>query len=110
MTEEANDKFPLFLIDHTVLLQMLEGDNKNRAIEMLDRITNMKKRNVPFKAITTLPCFLRAIWEAKNLQVENLRKIIDPIQIISTGQVDYKSEKEVTEDIIKLAEKLTKDK
>ena len=78
MPEEK--QIPLFIIDESVLVSMMEGDNTKRSIEVLRIISEMKKKKLPFKAVTTFACFLRAIWRTDpKKSITKLQEVMETI-------------------------------
>jgi hypothetical protein len=96
----------IFIIDSTVMKSMIEGKNDNKAVEVLQRLNELKKMKVPCGAMTTLSSLLHAIWISDdNAKISNLKKMLETITIVALGNdhLDYKDEKKVIENIIKLA-------
>ncbi len=100
----AKKQIPLFIIDESVLVQMIEGDNTQKSIEVLRTISEMKKKVLPFKACTTWVCFLRAIWKAEPKEsISKIQEVMETIQIVTTPEQNYKDEEKVRDDLIKFA-------
>lgn len=103
--EDILKKNPLFMVDDSVLTSMIEGkkDDKSKATKLLFMLSEMKKKKVPYKAITPIASLLRAIWKADSkVKIEHLQNVLEMIEVMP-NLVDYKDEKAVMNDIIKMA-------
>lgn len=99
-------KEKLFLVDSSVLVPMFEGNNTAKAVEVLDMMSSMKSKGIPFKAVTTLVSFLEALWKANSkAQIKNIQSVMEIIEVVATPETDYKNHDKVVDDIIKFANK-----
>lgn len=99
-------KQSIFIIDSSVMKNMIEGNNDEKAVEILDKLNDLKKRKIPCAAMTTLSSLLHAIYLSDdNAKISKLKKMLETITIVALGNdhLDYKDEKKVIEHIIKLA-------
>ncbi len=105
MTEKT---IPLFIIDASALVNIFEGNNDTKAMDVLKKIGEMKAQGLPFKAVTTWPCFLRALWKANPKgRIEHIQSAMDVFDIVVTQEVDYKNEKKVLDDTIMFANRIS---
>lgn len=104
---EERNKMPLFIIDSSVLSKMIEGSNDGKAKEMMEMLSKMKVAGMPFKALTTLSSLHNAIWKADgNCKLEGLHNVMNTIEILP-DKADYKNDKAVMNNIIKIANVLS---
>jgi hypothetical protein len=99
-------KNPVFIIDDSVMKEMIEGNNKQRAIDMLDNLVKIKnhKRTIAFTPMSALLAAI-SISNPKS-SIENLQKILNAV-IIVPDMTNFKDEKSVREHLIKLANRLS---
>ena len=100
----------LFIVDDTVLKKILEDTTPGTTTgEMLEKLTKLTKANPEkHKAVTTMSSLLRAIHESsENASMSRLKDILDTIDIFPS-EADYKNEKAVREEIIFLANGMSK--
>lgn len=102
---EAKKPMPLFIFDFGVLQQVFEGDNSKKALDLIIKIKDLKKMGAPMVSVTTLSNFLRALYLAKKVDADKLKDVLDSLNVIPST-ADFKNEKAVIEDTIKLANTL----
>jgi hypothetical protein len=99
------------LVDASVLQEMIENNNSQKAIEMLNTlklIDEKSKEKNPW-IITTQSSFLRAIYFADKdkFNLQNLQKIIS-CMTIAPSFADFRDSEAVTKEVIMFAETLSK--
>ena len=98
---------PVFVIDDSVLVSIIEGDNSEKAKDVFEIITKMKHQETELrkiKVVTTINSLLRSIWKAKpDVPIKHLQDIIEVFDIAPSKKHEYKDEKKVKTEIIMLA-------
>jgi hypothetical protein len=103
---------PIFIINYDILIKIFEDDAKS--IDMVQKMFEMKKANMKFHAVTTYPCFMRAIWQAND--DAKIGKIKDIMELLDIGFIredafctfQYKDEKYIMDDLMQTANKFAK--
>lgn len=105
---KANLEDALILIDCSALIDMFNGDKKNKADELLKMMKTLNDNGKKLKIFTPTASFLRAVFLAdpeKNIQ--NIQKTLTFLEVMPSF-ADFKNEKAVRDEIIKVAEISTK--
>lgn len=99
---EKKKKGMMFLVDDSVLIQMLEGVKPaTETGKVLDKLT--KADPGTYTAMTTSSALLRAIHESSKIaDMSKLKDILETIKIVPTS-ADFKDEKAVREEMINFA-------
>ncbi len=94
---------PNFIIDDSALKDMFEGKNKGSSDKLLMRLKEMNDSGMKVTAVTTLSAFLRAIFLSDpEVKIGKIQKTLSFLQI-DPSLADFKSEKEVRNEIIEFA-------
>ena len=103
-------KIPKFLVDSSVLKEMLEG--KETTLKVLERM-EMLQNNCPDMKLmlTTVPSFLKALRDLENPSptfIKDLHIIMDVVGMVgmTTDIVSYRDEKTIMTDMIDLVNRL----
>lgn len=97
---------PVFLVDFSVLKNMLEG-KKDSSTKILDEVKKIKAKGIDFKFFTTSMNFHRGLFLAKKIDILRLRDILSLINIAPSAKNDFMDEKSVMTDMVCFAEALT---
>ena len=98
-------EFKIILIDSSVLVKIFNGDHDNTNV--LKTINELKEKNVPYFAGTTLVNFLRAMWLSNSeSKLQYGKMILETIEIIVTKELDFKDPQKVRKDMIMTAKNL----
>ena len=109
MTEKDITKMEgiLFLIDNSALRDMINGDEKSKGKELLNKLKQMKDEGKEVNAVTPLSCLLRAIWTAEPTStINDLQKLLSFLEIRPSFS-NFKNEKEVTDEVLMIAQNLS---
>lgn len=99
-------KIPLFIIDSSALKDMFEG--KESGDKLLKKFNDMKYKGSPIKAHTPLASFLRAIYLTDpETKISVVQKTLNFLEI-GFSYADFRDEKAVTEEILKIADMASK--
>lgn len=99
-----------FLVDSSILQHMFEGKNKGKTGELLKKMKEMKDSGMKIKVFTPMSSFLRAIFLADpKVTINNIQKSLSFLEILPTIG-DFKSKKAVMEEMIEIAELMSKEK
>jgi len=102
MTDKKTEK-PIFLVDTSVLIGMIKGDEDSKSKELMNKLKQFKDEGKDIQVITPLSCLLRAIWLSEpDIPIKNLQKIISFCKIMPSFS-DFKVEKDVFDETIKIA-------
>ena len=104
-------EIPIFIIDGSALVGMIEKQKKNKAGDLLKMLQEVKKKTgKPFFGVAPMISLLQAIHKVKpETPIGNLQEILEVIRIIpSDPTIDYKDDKKVIDHVVKLAEGLSK--
>jgi hypothetical protein len=97
---------PAFIVDSSALKDMFEG--KKSGGELLSKMNELKNSGVPVKAMTPLASFLRAIWLTDpETKIQSVQKAINFLEI-GYSTADFKSEKDTTDEIIRIVQLISK--
>lgn len=101
---------PVFVIDASVLKHMIEGNNENKSKEMLDLITKIKKKGGDIKTVSTASSLLYAIYTANpETKLKDVQKTMKILKVMAMSPfVEFKTEKDAIESVVKLASKASK--
>ena len=92
---------PLFIIDTSVLKNMFEGEEN--ANKLMNKFKELKYANKDVKAITTMSCLLRAIFLSDSeIKIKEIQKTLNFI-VVHPSFADFKNEKAVIDEVLKLA-------
>ncbi len=107
------------IVSPDVLKNMLEGDNKEKASEVLEKLKAVNKiTKDEMIAVTTVPALLYALKNAKKIEVKNLKDIFDVMRICffsrdEDGELaiaEFKTDKEdVMEHLLQVAKVMSGD-
>lgn len=103
---KEKEGIPVFFLDDSVLLSMFNG--KGTEDEMFNRLAEMRKEGMPFKAVVILPSLLRALWKSDpEMKLKKIQRVLDIIDVMPyPSPVDYKDENKVRTSVIKSANAL----
>lgn len=96
----------VFLIDDSVLVVMISKSNSKKdksSVAILNKLQQMRDEEVPYKAFTTLACFLRSLWITEKIDLDRVKKVIDLIDIAPLPSANFKDEESVRTQLIKVA-------
>ncbi len=108
-------KIAVFLA-HDVIQDIIEGKNKGRSKELSilmrrvddDKETNSKNQ---MQFVTNTSNIFRAIWLANpDSNINQLQKLLSYTRIIPVGFADFKNEKEVIKETVRIVKTLSKNK
>ncbi len=101
-------------IAHDVIKDIIEGKNKGKSKELsilMRRMDDDKKTNSKnqMQFVTNTSNIFRAIWLANpDSNINQLQKLLSYIRIIPIGFADFKNEKEVIKETIRIVNTLSK--
>lgn len=104
----------VFMIDFTVIKLMLEGNNKQKSVDLLNKLHNLKKRlpeNEAPNVFTTTSNFLRGLYDAKKIDLDYLHQFLKTVTIVSIHPVnkfDMMGEQAVMNENIKMLEAMSR--
>lgn len=99
---------PLFFIDSSALMEMFNGENKDKSQELLQKMKEIKDRGADLKAVTTLSNFLRAIWLANpDVKINQIQKTLSFLEV-GFSVADFKDGDAVMKETIHLVELISK--
>ncbi len=107
------EKVSMFLA-HDVIKDIIEGKNKGKSKELsilMKRMDDDKKTNSKnqMEFVTNTTNLFRAIWLANpDSNINQLQKLLSYTKIIPVGFADFKNEKEVIEETIRIVKTLSK--
>lgn len=101
MTDDKKREGLGMIIDCSVLQKMLENDE--HANEVLTRLIEAKENNIPVTALTTIASLQRAIWMAKTIHSDQLKKLNDILTVAALPGCDFKDEEAVRTQLIQFA-------
>jgi len=100
------NNLPVFFIDHSALKDMFEG--KEAGDKLVRKFYDLKNRGLEIKAITSMSCFLRAIYLTDpNTNINSIQKTLSFLKIIPSSS-NFTIEREVIDEVLKLAQNLSK--
>lgn len=91
-----------FMISYDVLTKMINRGT-GKSTEVLDKLGEMKMRDMPVKTSTMMSHFLRAIWDSDSQAfIKNIKKVMETMTIIPDRSiVDYKDDNAIRTSVIK---------
>jgi len=107
---KINKQIPAFILDHSALKDIFEGKNKGNSNDLLKKMKEMHDGGMKITAITTLAAFLRAIYLSESkVEIGKIQKTLSFLQVVPSF-ADFKNEKAVRDEIIKVARIMSGDK
>lgn len=105
------EEIPIFILDDSVLVEMMECKKTSKTTELLaviKKIKNVKDNNLPLKIVIPLASFLSAVWKVDpNVKIGKVQEIMGIVDIIITPEKDYKDKTKVMNDLVSFANKLS---
>jgi hypothetical protein len=99
-----------FVIDFSVLISMLEGNNKDGSKDLLDTLVQLRESGDKKTAImSTTPNLLYALYHAEKIDLAELKRILKTISLASAPSLirtDMLPEEHVRNEIMALAKSL----
>lgn len=91
----------LAVIDFSPLVAIMEGNNSEKSVDVLEKFENDTEQ---LKLVTTWASFQRATWMATGAKIEYVQRLVAILDIFPAyRKIDYKDERAVREDLIRLA-------
>lgn len=95
---------PLFVIDTSLLKDIFEGEKNGK--NLLDKFNELKYANKNPRAITTMSCFLRAIFLSDSeVKIKDIQKTLNFLEI-HPSFADFKNNELVLKEVLNLVKVL----
>jgi hypothetical protein len=107
-SKNKNIKKSIFIIDSSVLVNMFNGDESKKSIEVMNKLKNANDLNQGLPALTTSASFFRALFLANpDVKIQNIQKVLSFITICPSF-ADIKDKEAVTKELLTFAESVNK--
>jgi len=100
------DEFPSIIIDYSALKDLFEGTKAGK--EIVRKLKERKDLGKPVVVVTTIANFLRAVWLADpEVKINDIQKTLSFLTVMNSG-ANFMDEQAVINEIIKIAETISK--
>lgn len=97
---------PAVMIDCSALKDIFEG--KNSGSELLKKFSELNEKGIKIKVVTPMASFLRALYLTdSDTKIQSIQKTLNFLEI-GYSTADFRVEKEVTDEIIKIINLMSK--